>query len=335
MADTLTAAVREHGGNDLLGQPATEFSSNANACGPCPTALQATERVDPSRYPEPGYLTLRRQLANFHGVGMDRVLVATSGSEFIARITASTAVQGGGAVWLPAHAYGDYATAAHAHRLPVATAPEDAVLVWCCDPTSPLGQADALLPRAGQLPGAVVLDRAYEPLRLSAAPPIPPDTLDQVWQLWTPNKALGLPGVRAAYAIAPVGAQAQVQQMQQLCASWPLGVHGIAMLTSWVTPDTQAWVLDSLATLRAWKAQQLALCATLGWDCLPSVANFFTAKLPGQLDVAAVRQRLDRLRAHGVKLRDAASFGLPGHVRLSVQSPESQQALRDAWQATA
>ena len=28
---------------------------------------------------------------------------------------------------------------------------------------------------------------------------------DRVWQLWTPNKALGLTGVRAAYAITPRG----------------------------------------------------------------------------------------------------------------------------------
>ncbi len=53
-----------------------------------------------------------------------------------------------------------------------------------------------------------LLDRAYEPLRLEGALPIDQAALDRVWQLWTPNKVLGLPGIRAAYAIAPVGAQA-------------------------------------------------------------------------------------------------------------------------------
>lgn len=335
MAETVIASVRVHGGNDLLGQPEIEFSSNANACGPCPTTVRAINQVDPSYYPESGYLTLRRQLANFHGVGMDRLVIAASGSEFITRITALTAVHGHGAVWLPPHAYADYATAASAYRLPRAAKPEDAALVWCCDPTSPLGQADGLLARAGQLQGTVVLDRAYEPLRLEGALPMEPAALDRVWQLWTPNKALGLPGIRAAYAIAPVGAKQQVQQMQQLAASWLLGTHGMAMLESWMTAETQAWVSESLNTLRQWKLQQVALCTSLGFVCLPSLANFFTARLPGADDPALLRKRIDRLRATSVKLRDATSFGLPGHARLSVQPPAAQAALRDAWEASA
>lgn len=335
MANALNANTRVHGGNDLLGQPEIEFSSNANACGPCPMAVRAINQVDPSYYPESGYLTLRRQLANFHGVGMDRLIIAASGSEFITRITAMIAVQGNGPVWLPPHAYADYATAAHAYQLPRAATPEDAALVWCCDPTSPLGQTDELLARVGQLQGTVALDRAYEPLRLDGDLPIDQTVLDTVWQLWTPNKVLGLPGIRAAYAIAPVGAGAQVQQMQQLAASWLLGTHGIAMLESWMTAEAQAWVQDSLATLRDWKTQQIALCTALGFECLPSLANFFTARLPGHHDVPALRERIERIRATSVKLRDATSFGLPGHARLSVQPPEAQSALRDAWRASA
>jgi histidinol-phosphate aminotransferase len=40
---------------------------------------------------------------------------------------------------------------------------------------------------------------------------------------------------------------------------------------------------------------------------------------------------LARLREQGIKLRDATSFGLPGHVRLGVLSPEAQDALHNAW----
>jgi len=40
---------------------------------------------------------------------------------------------------------------------------------------------------------------------------------------------------------------------------------------------------------------------------------------------------LDRLREHGVKLRDAATFGLPGHVRLGVLPPASQDSLALAF----
>ena len=39
---------------------------------------------------------------------------------------------------------------------------------------------------------------------------------------------------------------------------------------------------------------------------------------------------LRHLRAQGIKLRDCASFGLPGVVRLGVLAPVAQEALRAA-----
>ena len=56
-----------HGGPDALGVPVHDFSTNANACGPCPDALDALRRADFARYPDPSYAALRRQLAGFHG----------------------------------------------------------------------------------------------------------------------------------------------------------------------------------------------------------------------------------------------------------------------------
>jgi histidinol-phosphate aminotransferase len=43
-------------------------------------------------------------------------------------------------------------------------------------------------------------------------------------------------------------------------------------------------------------------------------------------------QVLAELRTQGIKLRDTTSFGLPGHVRISVQPPAAQDALHNAWQ---
>ena len=176
-----------------------------------------------------------------------------------------------------------------------------------------------------------VLDRAYEPLRLAGALALSEAELQGFWQLWTPNKALGLTGVRAAYAIAPAGAAETSMAMERLCPSWPVGAHGVAMLQAWTRADVQAWLADSLNTLREWKARQIALCESLGWICLPSHANFFCARpaLPRGL---SLQQALAELRAQGIKLRDTRSFGLPGHVRVSVQRPDAQDALHNAWQ---
>ncbi|WP_327080114.1 aminotransferase class I/II-fold pyridoxal phosphate-dependent enzyme [Polaromonas sp. CG_9.5] len=350
-------APRIHGGPDRFGAALHDFSTNSNACAPCPMAQAAVQKADASQYPDASYSALRQQLANFHGVDPYRVVLAASASEFIFRITALIAqtTGQGDTVWLPPHSYGDYAQAAHAHKLVVAAEPADAQLLWACEPSSPLGLAQAgldemahtlvaspplggveiaqggLSPRSFAGPDTLcVLDRAYEPLRLSGAPTLTTAQLQTVWQLWTPNKALGLTGVRAAYAIAPMHAEATVVALDQLSPSWPVGAHGVALLQAWTRPDVQAWLAESLVTLRHWKARQIDVCESLGWVCLPSDANFFCAKpvLPQGL---SLQEALARLRTHSIKLRDTTSFGLPGHVRVSVQPPAAQTALKMAW----
>lgn len=179
----------------------------------------------------------------------------------------------------------------------------------------------------------LVWDCAYMPLRLDAC--TAHDVPGTVWQLWTPNKALGMTGIRAAYAIAPP--HVSTQELHALCAlapSWIIGAHGVTMLQAWTTLTVQEWLANSLHTLRDWKTQQLALCASLGWRVLAEhVANYMVAQWPQWLQGATAAQALDYLRGHyGIKLRDCNSFGLPGCVRLGVLPPESQQALRTAWQ---
>jgi histidinol-phosphate aminotransferase len=281
------------------------------------------------------------------------VLLAGSASEFIFRISAWAQQQGVHRVQLPAHHYGDYARAAQAWGLqPVTSRAEPAfvdagtdALHWACEPSSPLGQAHLgwptwLSPLASaadeatesvQAVGLIVLDAAYAPLRLSGTPSLRQAQLDHVWQLFTPNKALGLTGVRAAYVIAPGiektrdrGQIDAIKSLNLLAPSWLLGAHGVALLHAWVSPPVQAWLTQCLPTLRDWKARQMTLLENLGWQLQPSEANYFCAKPPQPLDLAALRV------VHGIKLRDCASFGLPGWLRLGVLGPQAQAALAQA-----
>lgn len=347
---SLPPAAAVHGGPDALGVPTHDFSTNSNACGPCPQALLALQSCDASRYPDPAYTALRQQIADFHGVQAWRVVLAGSASEFIHRITAWVARQGGRQVSIPKHAYGDYTQAALAWGLNVGADVPVADLVWCCEPSSPLGgphgcwpQAVDASPTASPSPSlsvhaTVVLDCAYAPLRLQGAPSLAPGLngapRSRMWHMFSPNKALGLTGVRAAYAIAPLGTQSAVLALNGLAPSWVVGAHGVALLHAWVQPEVQAWLADSLQTLRRWKAQQVGMLTALGWTCLPSDANFLCARPAlgpvGSTDVLAWAATLAQLRHSGIKLRDTASFGLPGHARLGVLPPAQQEALRMA-----
>lgn len=329
--------VQLHGGPDAAGIPVFDFSTNSSACGPCPEALRALQSADATRYPDPSYTALREALGAFHCVVPGRIVLAASASEFIHRITALAAQQGAVQVAVPPHSYGDYAQAAQVRGLDVLRSGGAAAgLQWACEPSSPLGLEDPALGvwRQGDAAAWRVLDCAYVPLRLgpegawTGAPP--PYLPSACWQLWTPNKALGLTGVRAAYAIAPPGSEEQALGLTALASSWPVGAHGVALLQAWTHATVQQWLLHSLRTLRDWKARQQALCIDLGWALhAGSLANYFCA----QPATTTLQSDLAALRASGIKLRDATSFGLPGTVRLGVLAPAAQDALQAAWQA--
>lgn len=324
-----------HGGTDALGVPAHDFSTNRNACGPCPAAVAALQAAHTAQYPDPHYTELRAQLAAFHGVAQSRIVIGGSSSELIHRLTQHAVHHGATAITLPQHHYGDYLQAAQVWGLqPTPRGSVQGGVHWACEPSSPLGVVETMWdawPHSGAPESAEgawhVLDCAYCPLWLEGT--VPQRDCDVLWQLWTPNKALGMTGVRAAYAIAPVHAtEPALQALRLLAPSWVVGAHGVAMLQAWVTPAVQQWLAHSLQQLRAWKALQLALCVRLGWQVVPGhQANYFVARLPMD-DLAAP---LAALRAQGIKLRDCASFGLPGHVRLGVLPPDAQHALEQAW----
>jgi histidinol-phosphate aminotransferase len=319
-----TSPTRAHGGPDARGRAAWDFSTNANAAGPCPIALDAVYEADPRHYPDPEYHHLRERLAQWHGVARERILIAASASEFIQRITAVGARLAPGAVALPEHAYGDYAAAALAcGRRVLRHRDASATLSWHCDPSSPHGRHAPPSASAADATFAV-LDAVYAPLRLEGSSAWDTEARNRVFELHSPNKALGLTGIRGAYAIAPETCDEEVLQALAACApSWPLGAHAVAMLGIWASAATQHWLAQSRNTLRAWKAAQIDMLRAPGAEVAHSVTNFFCVQLPAGCTVAGLREC-------GIAVRDTASFGLAGWVRLSVQSLDAQAALAAA-----
>lgn len=351
-----------HGGPDADGVPLHDFSTNANAAGPCPAVLHRLQRLVPDTYPDPAYVSLRTRLARWHDVTPTRIVMGASASELIMRLTAAVLPEMA-SVWVPRHAYGDYRRAAEAWGLAVdAWEAEDRCLVsqafaagvpsrlserqvrlvWVTWPASPQGDMPpALAGLAGALTpkDVVVLDMAYAPLRLDgdahSGAPDGTDALPKVLaahacRLFSPNKALGLTGVRGAYLVLPEvqGLPDLAVRLARLAPSWPLGVHGQAMLEAWMEPGVQQWLAESRKTLQGWKAMLGAGLLQRGWQLMPSVASFCCARPP--VPPTRLSGWLAELRTQGIKLRDAGSFGLPGWVRLGVRTPASQQAL---WQA--
>ena len=338
-----TPSPRVHGGSDAAGPVTWDFSTCSNAAGPCPITWAAVQAADLTRYPDPAGTQVRQALAALHSVAPDRVLLAASASEFIQRFTAVSGRLWPGPVALPARAYGDYRLAAQAWGRPVQRAADaadvrhhghPATLRWWADPDSPCGQPAPPPVGSATGPGAQpgVLDAVYAPLRLRGASPWPAAMRDAVFVLHSPNKALGLTGLRGAYAIAPRDTSV-AYPLAPLCAalaraepSWPLSAPSEAMLLSWATPAVQAWVVGCQPVLAGWTAALQRRLAARGFRLQPSDTPFFVAHPPpvSGPDAPAALRRL------GVAVRPTDSFGLPGGWRVSAQPPAAQDALMQA-----
>ena len=346
-----------------------DFSTNANCLGSCPAALQAIAAADFSSYPDASYQALIAQLAQWHGVTAQRVILGASASELIMRFNVALRLlkplESTSDHWriaIPSPAYGDYAASALAcghmvcgHLLCGQTQglQEDiADVTWLTLPSSPLGQL-AAVPATPQN-ALQVVDCAYLPLQLSGVP-VNTTSLNNAWQIWSPNKALGLCGVRAAYAIAPqpapqpalyvttalIGGQSfekssqlaslagLVDTLRSLEPSWVLGAASVAMLQAWTTQPVQNWLATSRDQLRRLKAAQIAQLQHLQIAVQPSVTNFMCIQLHTQ--PAEHTQRLWALRQHGIALRDTTSMGLPGWARMRVHTPEALDAFTQVW----
>jgi histidinol-phosphate aminotransferase len=334
-----TAVV--HGSSDAGPAVRWDFSSNANAAGPLGVVADAVAAAPRDRYPDPDYTLLRMRLAQWHGVSPERVLPAGSASEFIRRFT-SLAAQCGRArrVHVPAPGYADYAAAAAAALRPVQPYPpgdlpmlDHGDLWWITEPHSPSGatQLDTLAQRIAMATTAgadLVLDLAYQPLRFDGF--ALPNAVDHAWQLWSPNKAAGLTGVRGAFAIAPAGGEDIARALRALAPSWVLGADGVALLSSFASMPAQQQLHAQRESLRGWREILRSGLLAAGWRLAPerSVTPFFCARPPGPAGLAARWHA--HWRRHGLKLRDATSFGLPGWVRVAALPPEATQALAHA-----
>ena len=312
-----------HGGPDGGPEPLFDFSSNANALGPNPVALEAVRAADLSRYPDPAYTALRTRLGARHGVPAGRVVVGAGASELIHRVVRVF----GGPVLTLEPTFGEYAAAARAAGVEhLATYGPEAFLealpgagvAFLAQPDNPGGEVheaaflDEAARRAREGGARLVVDLAYAPL-VEGGVPRPAEAL----QLHAPNKAHGLVGVRAGYLVLPPGLAAE--SLVEAAPSWVIGTAAVAFLEAQAGEAARAWVRSTRPRLWLWRSALAASLRALGYEVREGAANFLMARL----GAAAA----GRLRRRSIRVRPLDDKGLPDWARLSAQPPAAQQAL--------
>jgi len=313
-----------HGGPDSGPAVEHDFSSNAVWCGPSPALLEALAVARPDLYPDPEYLALRTALGSGDP---SRIVVGAGAAELIFRSVLSRP----GPVLSFSPAFGEYHRCARAlGRTQLSAASQDEFLelvpesgcAFVCLPNNP----DGRLPDAGFLREAsrlcrlrgsrLVLDLAYATL-CRVLPELPEDAD----HMWAPNKPFSVTGVRAGWMRCADADHAR--RMAPLAPAWCVGTQGVALLEWSLTPAAEAWLGEVRPTLWAGRCTFASDLGRLGCEVLETSANWLLVRDPGHAWA--------KLRTRGIRVRDTTTQGLPGWLRLSVQSPDSLHALLSRW----
>ena len=328
---------------------AVKLASNESPFPPLPQVAEvvAAGVAGLNRYPDGPGRALRRALAERHGVGPDEVVLGNGSCELI--LLAGQALLDPGTSLVhaaPSFAlYPHLAAAAGAEAVAVPLAGDDghdleamaaAVdertrLVIVCNPNNPTGvyrSATELERFLDALPEdlAVLVDEAYFEFvdrpdagrTMSMARERPNLLVTRTF-----SKAHGLCGLRVGYGVGGAGWIDALDRVRQ-----PFNTNALAQAAALESLRHPAALDRRVRETLSERARVTDALADTGWALTPSQGNFVllapdapTAGSPG------VHEQLLRL---GVIVRDGASLGCPGRLRVSIGTPEENTAFLSA-----
>ena len=319
-----------------------KLNTNESPFGPSPLALAAMrDAANESQrlYPDPEATELRTALAAHHGVKTQQVFVGNGSDEVIAHAFAALLKQDRPLLY-PDVTYSFYPVWAQLFGIAAETVPLDENMrVRVADYRRPAGSiviANPYAPTGIALPPAeiahllrdhpdipVLIEEAYVDFGGESAIPLIADH-PNLLVVQTMSKSRALAGLRVGYAIGDVGLIEALRRVKDSFNSYPLGRAAQAGATASVLDDDYFRV--SRARVIAGRDAMTTALERLGFDILPSAANFVFARHPrldGQQLAAALRERAVLVR-HFNKPRIAA------YLRITVGTEADTQRLVEA-----
>ena len=333
--------------SELRAGTIVRLSANESPLGPSPKAVEAVRR-EAGRlhlYPDGGATELRAVLGARLGVGPDWLMLGNGADEVI-EILARAAFETGDEIVIPAPAFEPYGTSATLAGATVVPSPLDGYetnlrdmrkrvtartkAAFVCTPHNPASTIvhrtaiEGFLEALGDEPPLCIVDEAY---RDFCDDPDNPDGVDLVRRyptvvaLRTFSKIAGLAGLRIGYAIARPDT---IEMLNRVRA--PYNVNRLAQVAAMAALDDVAHLERTRAVILEERPRMRAELEKREAPTPPSQSNFLLAKTGPQ--TAAVR---DALADAGLIVRDGASVGFPGHLRISIGTREQNDRLLAAW----
>ena len=321
------------------------LSANENPYGPSPAALRAMQEAFSSawRYPDEATDALVADLARLHGLAKESFLVGDGSSEIL-KLAASAFTGAGRKLAMAEPSFEAIGIHAKVHGAQVVSVPLDrayahdlekmsvagAGLVYVCNPNNPTA---SITPK-GKLRSfidavpsstAVLVDEAYHhyadsPDYESVIPLVA--THPNLIVARTFSKIFGMAGLRLGYAVA------QPEAIRNLAAhaAWD-SVNVIAIAAGRASLSDAAYVAEGRRRNAATKAQVVGELRRLGFEVVPSQANFILIDTRKE-----VKPAIEALRERGV-LVGRLFPALPRHLRVTLGTPPQMKRFLDAFGA--
>jgi len=327
-----------------------KLDSNENPFGPSERAVEAMRGAltGSSLYPDDDCSQLRRALATHHELPPEQVLVTAGSTALLSllcqtllapRLNAVTSERSFLVYSLAVQAAG-----AHLIEAPMRSGEDsfdlDAMLaaidsntriVFLANPNNPTGtmlEAAVVENFLAQVPGhvVVVLDEAYYEFALHFAELrriTYSNSLDYVRQsagvvvLRTFSKAHGLAGLRVGYGLGPAELLGYCARMRNT-----FSVSSVAQAAALAALDDHRHIQEVVENNAMQSRVVTEGLSALGYRAVPTSANFVFCDL-GE-DAAAIA---GRLQEEGIAVRPLGHWGAPNCIRVTIGTPEQNQAL--------
>ncbi|HGY9624279.1 histidinol-phosphate transaminase [Pseudomonas juntendi] len=320
-----------------------KLNTNENPYGPSPKALAAMqgELNDNLRlYPDPNGDRLKQAVAEYYGVTAQQVFVGNGSDEVLAHIFHGLFQHDRGPLLFPDISYSFYPVYCGLYGIPFEpVALDEQFQIRIADynkpnagiifpnPNAPTGcllplQAVEQLLQANR-DSVVVVDEAYIDFGGETAISLV-GRYDNLLVTQTLSKSRSLAGLRVGLAVGHPDLIEALERIKNSFNSYPLDRMAIvgaaaAFEDRAYFDETCRKVIDSREALVG------ELCAR-GFEVLPSAANFIFARHPQQ-DAAGIAARL---REQGVIVRHFKQERIAQFLRITIGTPEMNQALLDA-----
>ncbi len=284
-------------------------------------------------YPEPIPYSLESEIAGRYSLTPRQVCVTNGATEAIYLI-AQTFQGRTSAVLGPT--FSEYADACRVHRHEVKpfysldALPEDADLVWICNPNNPTGEvrnAEDLKTLIGSHPDKLfVFDQSYEYFTLKSLLGMKEAVaFPNVILLHSMTKQYAIPGLRVGYLTASEGLVDDIR-----CRRMPWSVNSLAIeAAKYLLEEGEAVSADVPQLLAERERLAKRLLATGMLEIWPTDTHYMLIKL--RMGKAAALKDFLAVN-HGILIRDASNFeGLDERFfRIATQTPEENDKLVEA-----